>query len=62
MENGKYLRTNADTSVIVFDEIINAKDSVSTNVENTISTDMTNISPTNVTSTLSTNFHNKNGG
>ena len=60
LENCRYLRINANTSVIVFDEIINAKDSVSTNVVNTVSTNMTKISPTNVTSTVSTNFHNKN--
>ena len=39
-ENDKYLKSIADTSVIVCDEIINATDSVSTNVTNTISTNV----------------------
>ena len=41
-ENGKYLKTIADSSVMVRDKIINAKDSVSTNVTSTIPTNMTN--------------------
>ena len=35
-ESGKYLKSIADTSVIVCDEIINATDSLSTNMTNTI--------------------------
>ena len=40
-ENGKYLKSITDTSVIVFDEIINGADSVSKTVTNTISRDVT---------------------
>lgn len=44
-ENGKYLKIIADTSVITSDKIINATDSVWTNVTHSI--------PTNLTSTVS---------
>ena len=37
-ENSRYLKSIADISVIVFDEVINAMDSVSKNVTNAIST------------------------
>ena len=50
-ENGKYLKSIADTSVIVCDEMIIAIDEVSTNVTNTIPTNMTNTISANVTST-----------
>ena len=40
-ENGKYLKSIADSLVIECDEIINAIDSVPTNVTNTISTNIT---------------------
>ena len=53
-ENVKYLKSIADTSVILQNEIINATDSVSTNLKNTIPANMTN-----VTSTMSANFQNK---
>ena len=46
--NVECLASTIDDSVITCDEIVNAADSVSTNV------------PTDVTSTLSINFHNKN--
>ena len=42
----------SDTSVIVCDGIINATDSVSTNVTNAIPANMTNTMSTNVTSTV----------
>ena len=41
-ENRKYLKGLVDTSVIVCDDIINATDSVSTNVANTVPTNMKN--------------------
>ena len=47
----KYVKIFAQTSVVVWNKIINATDSVSANVTNTI--------PTNVTRTVSTNFHDK---
>ena len=50
-ENDKYLKIVADTSVIVCDEIKNAKNSLPTNVANTI--------PTNFASTVSINSNNK---
>ena len=53
-ENGKYLKSIADTSVIACDEITNATDSVSTNVTNLINT----ISA-NATSTVPLNFNDK---
>ena len=53
-ENGKYLKSIADTLVSVCDEIINATDNVSTNVTNTI--------PTNFMSIVSTNVHSKKVG
>ena len=49
-ENGKYLKSIADVSVIVCDEIINATDSVSTHVANNIRANMTNTISTKVTS------------
>ena len=52
----KYLKSIADNSVIVCDEILNAADSASTN---TTSTNVTNTLPTNVMSTVSRNLHNK---
>ena len=50
-ENGKYLKSIADTSVIPCDEIKYVMDIVSTNVAKTI--------PINVTNTVPTNFHKK---
>ena len=50
-ENGKHLKSIAYTSVIVYDEIIYAMDTVSTNVVNTI--------PSSATSTVSTIFYKK---
>ena len=58
-ENGKYLKSTADRSVIVCNEIINARDSVSTNVTNNIPTNMTNTISTNVTSTVSIHSSDK---
>ena len=55
-ENGRYLKSIIDNSVIVCDKIIYATDSVSTNMTNTISTNVTNTLPTNITKTLPTNF------
>ena len=46
-QSGKYLASIIDDSVITCDKIINAPDSVSTNM------------PTNVMSSASINFHNK---
>ena len=51
-ENGKSIKSVADTSVILGDEITNVTDSVSTNVAKTIRTNMTNTIPTNVRSTV----------
>ena len=51
-ENSRYLKSIADTLIILCDEIINGTDSVSTNVANTIST--------NVMSTVWINFDDKN--
>ena len=39
-ENSRYLKSIADTLIILCDEIINGTDSVSTNVANTISTNV----------------------
>ena len=50
-ENSKYLKSIADTSVIVCDEIIYVMDIVSTRMTNTIAT--------NATSTVSINCHSK---
>ena len=50
-ENGKYLKSIADDSKIVCDEIIYVVDIKSANVTNTI--------PTNVTGTVSSDFHKK---
>ena len=50
-ENGKYLKSITDTSVIAYDEIMYVMDIVSTNMTNTITT--------NATSTVSINCHNK---
>ena len=50
-ENSKYLKGIDDTLVIVCDEIINATDSVSTNVTSIIST--------NVRSTMAENCNNE---
>ena len=58
-ENGKSLKSIVDTSVIVCDEIINATDSVSTNVINTIPTNITNTISKNVTSIASINSDDK---
>ena len=52
-EKGKYLKSIADTLVIVCDKIINATDNVLTNITNTIPTNMTNIISANVASTVS---------
>ena len=46
-----YLKSIADTLVIVFNEIINGADSVSTNVENIMPTNIANTISINVTST-----------
>ena len=51
-ENCKYLESIADTSVIVYDEIINATDGVSTNMTNATPTNMTNTNLINVMSTM----------
>ena len=56
-ENSRYLKSIADDSVIVCDEIINVMNNVSTNVTNTISTNLTNTIPTNVTSTILMNYY-----
>ena len=61
-ENGKHLNLKSivDTSVIVFDETINATDdSVSKNVTNAIPTNMTNTISTNVTSAVPINSDDK---
>ena len=74
-ENGKYLKSITDSSVVVRDKIINAAgsisksltntipanvtNSISTNVANTVPKNVTNTVPAFVTSTVSTNFHNK---
>ena len=47
-----YLESIADTSVIVYDEIINATDGVSTNMTNATPTNMTNTNLINVMSTM----------
>ena len=57
--NGKYLKSIADTSVIVCDEIISVTDRVSTNVTNPISTNITNTISTNDVSTVLTNSDDK---
>ena len=49
----KYLKSIANTSAIVCDEIIDAKGSVSTNVTNNIPTNRANTILTNVTRTVS---------
>ena len=46
-----YLKSIADTLVIVFNEIINGADSVPTNVENIMPTNIANTISINVTST-----------
>ena len=58
-ENGKYLRSIADTSVIVCDEVINASDIAPTKMTNNISANVTNTLPTNVMSNVPTKFSNK---
>ena len=50
-ENNRYLKSTSNTLVIVGDEIINVRDSLSANVTNTI--------PTNVKSTVSINSNDK---
>ena len=50
-ENSKYLKSIADDSVNLCDEIINFTDSVSTNLTNAV--------PTDVTSTISVNCDDK---
>ena len=50
-ENGKYLKSIADTSIIKCNEIINVMDSLSTNVTNTV--------PITVTSTVSISSNDK---
>ena len=45
--SSKYLKCIVDDSVIVCDKLINARDSVSTNVTNTISTNVTSTVPIN---------------
>ena len=61
-ENGKHLNLKGivDTSVIVFDETINATDdSASKNVTNAIPTNMTNTISTNVTRDVPINSDDK---
>ena len=58
-ENGKFLKSIANTSIIVCDEITNAVDSVSTIVTKTILTNMTNTISTNAASTVSINSDDK---
>ena len=53
-ENSKYLKSTIDESVTVCEEIINATDSVSTNMTN-----VTNTIPTIVTSAVSINSNDK---
>ena len=57
-ENGEYLGSIINDSVITCDEIINAADSVSANVP---ANDTSTVS-TNVISTATLNFHNKKVG
>ena len=45
-DNSRYLKCIVDESVIVCDEIVNVKDSASTNVTNTLSTNETNVTST----------------
>ena len=52
--NGEYLASSIDDSVIMCDEIINAVDSILTNV-----IDIKNTMSTNVTSTVSITSHEK---
>ena len=54
-ENGKYLKNIADSSVTVFDKIINSTDSVLANVTSTIPAIMTNTISVRVASTVSIN-------
>ena len=58
-ENSKYLKSIADSLVVVCDKIMNAIDSVSTNITNTISTNMTNTISTNVARTILINSDDK---
>ena len=58
-ENGKFLKSIANTSIIVCDEITNAVDSVSTIVTKAILTNMTNTISTNAASTASINSDDK---
>ena len=58
-ENGKFLKSIANNSIIACDEIINAADSVSTIVTKTILTNMTNTISTNAASTASINSDDK---
>ena len=51
-EKSRHLESILDDSVIVCDEIINAAESVSTNVTNTIPTVVTNTMPRNVVSNV----------
>ena len=59
-ENGKYLKSIADTSIIVHYEIINGTDTLSIKVNNIVSTTMLNTISINVTSTAAIYFHDKN--
>ena len=52
-QNGKYLKTSADISVIVFNEIINATDSLSTNA----STDFHNFQESKISVLSSIQFY-----
>ena len=58
-ENVNNLKSIADISINVCDEIKNARDSVPTNVPNNISTNMTNTISTNATSTVPINSNEK---
>ena len=58
-ENVNNLKSIADISTNVCDEIKNARDSVPTNVPNNISTNMTNTISTNATSTVPINSNEK---
>ena len=56
-DNGKYLKSINDFSVILYDEIVNA--SVSTNMTNIIPTNVMSAISKNVLSTLSVNSDDK---
>ena len=58
-EKSKHLKSIADASVIVCDEILNITGSVPTNVTNTIPKNMTNTISANVTSTVLIIFDDK---